>query len=127
MSAVLGVCKDVGDLLPADYYEPLKELARLKRRYGVQESMANSSSSQGFLGSLGEKIGGLIADIPAAVGSFFSGLGSGAGVDGAFDWILLILGISLLVSVVKGVKAGRVLGPVLRGFVAIALLGWAVA
>ncbi|MEO0438662.1 MAG: hypothetical protein AAF098_17320 [Pseudomonadota bacterium] len=89
--------------------------------------MASSSDSQGFLGSLGEKIGGLIAEIPTAVGSFFSGLGSGAGIDGALDWILLILGISLLLSVVKGVKAGRVLGPVIRGFIAIALLGLAVA
>ncbi|MEM1144568.1 MAG: hypothetical protein AAF671_07665 [Pseudomonadota bacterium] len=88
--------------------------------------MNNTEESAGFLQTVGESIGGLIAGIPSALGSFFSGVGEGAGVNGLLDWILLLLGLALLLSVIKGIKAGRIVGPALRGVIGVALMGWAV-
>jgi hypothetical protein len=88
--------------------------------------MSDSNETAGFLASLGEAVGGFIAGIPAALGSFFSGVGEGAGVHGIFDWIALLVGIALLLTAARGIRAGRVLGPALRGVIGVALMGWAV-
>jgi hypothetical protein len=89
--------------------------------------MAEAAASDGFLRSSGEAVGGFLSKIPAALSDFFSGVGDGAGIDGLADWVLLVLGLAMLLSVVRGVRAGRIVGPVLRGLVGVALLGWAVA
>lgn len=89
--------------------------------------MSGASKSDGFLQSAGEAIGGLIAGIPGAIGSFFAGLGEGAGVHGVVDWVALVLGLALLISVIQGLRKGRIVGPALRGVISVALLGWAVS
>jgi hypothetical protein len=87
--------------------------------------MADADSG-GFLGSLGASIGGFIAQIPAALGEFFGGVGEGAGVHGLFDWAALLIGVGLLISVIRGVRRGRIIGPAIRGVIGVALMGWAV-
>ena len=89
--------------------------------------MSSASNSGGFLQSVGEAIGGFIAGIPSAVGSFFAGVGAGAGVQGVFDWTALFIALALLLSTLQGFRKGRILGPALRGFIGVALLGWAVS
>jgi hypothetical protein len=89
--------------------------------------MADSSDSEGFLRAIGEAVGGFIAGLPDAVSSFFGGVGAGARVQGMFDWIALVLGFARLASVAQGVRRGKIVGPAMRGLVAIALLGWAVS
>lgn len=89
--------------------------------------MDETADSGGFLQSIGEAVGGFLSAIPPAFSSFFSGVGAGAGVHGVLDWIALILGIALLLSVYKGIKAGRVVGPAMRCLIGIALMGWAVS
>ena len=89
--------------------------------------MQEIADNGGFLLSIGEALGGFIAGIPSAIGSLFSGIGSGAGVSGPLDWILLVIGLSLLLSVIRGVKRGRIVGPAIRGLLGVALLGWAVS
>lgn len=88
--------------------------------------MSETADSNGFLQSIGEAIGGFISALPSAIGSFFAGLGQGAGVHGALDWTALVVAIALLLSVVRGVKRGRVVGPAVRGLLGVMLLGWAV-
>ena len=89
--------------------------------------MSESADADGVLHSAGEGVGGFIAGIPAALGDFFSGVGEGAGVDGVVDWAALIIGLALLLSVIRGVKRGRIVGPMIRGVMAVALMGWAIA
>jgi hypothetical protein len=89
--------------------------------------MAGPAQSDGFLQSLGEAFGGFLAAIPAGLNSFFGGVGEGAGVHGMFDWVALVLGLALLLSTIRGFSRGRVVGPMLRGVIAVALMGWAVA
>jgi hypothetical protein len=103
--------------------------ARQRGRIGnnEQQTMNETEASGGFLQNLGQGIGNFIAGIPGAIGSFFSGLGQGAGIDGALDWIALVISIAMLISVVRGVKRGRIVGPAVSGLIAIALLGWAVS
>jgi hypothetical protein len=79
-----------------------------------------------MLQSLGEAIGGFLAQLPAAIRSFFTGIGQGAGVHGVLDWTCLIVGLALLLSTLRGFRTGRIVGPVLRGFIGVALMGWAV-
>lgn len=88
--------------------------------------MNTDPESAGMLQGTGKAIGGFIAGIPDAVRSFFAGLGQGAGVSGLFDWIALVIAIALLLSVVRSVRRGRIVGPFVSGAIAIALLGWAV-
>ncbi len=88
--------------------------------------MDETADNGGVLQSIGEAVGGFLAGIPPAINAFFSGLGEGAGVAGPFDWIALILGLALLLSVIRGLKRGRIVGPVIRGFIGVALMGWAV-
>ena len=88
--------------------------------------MSDGNETGGFLASLGETVGGFVAGIPAALGSFFGGVGEGAGVHGVFDWIALLMGIALLLTSARGIRAGRILGPALRGVIGVALMGWAV-
>lgn len=80
-----------------------------------------------MLQSIGEAVGGFLAGIPPAVGSFVAGVGEGAGVYGVLDWTALILGIALLLSVFRGLTRGRIVGPIVRGAIGIALMGWAVS
>jgi hypothetical protein len=89
--------------------------------------MSDTADADGVLHSAGEGVGGFIAGIPAALGDFFSGVGEGAGVDGVVDWAALIIGLALLLSVIRGVKRGRIVGPMIRGVIAVALMGWAIA
>ena len=89
--------------------------------------MEETTESGGVLQWLGEVIGGFLAGIPPAIGNFFTGVGEGAGVHGFLDWTALILGIALLHSAVKGLKGGGVVGPILRGAIGVALMGWAVS
>lgn len=89
--------------------------------------MQERTESAGILQTLGEGVGGFLAGIPPAISSFFSGVGQGAGIHGLFDWAALLIGLSLLLSVFAGFKRGRIVGPVVRGAIAVALMGWAVA
>ena len=89
--------------------------------------MEETTESGGVLQWLGEVIDGFLAGIPPAIGNFFTGVGEGAGVHGFLDWTALILGIALLLSAVKGLKGGGVVGPILRGAIGVALMGWAVS
>ena len=88
--------------------------------------MATRGESESMLHSVGESVGGFLASLPDSIGSFFAGIGAGAGVQGFFDWAGLIIGLALLLSTVKSFRAGRIVGPMLRGFVGVALMGWAV-
>jgi len=88
--------------------------------------MNADTDSGGMLQGLGQAVGGFIAGIPDAVRSFFAGLGEGAGVSGVIDWIALVVAIALLLSVLRSVRRGRIVGPFISGAIAIALLGWAV-
>jgi hypothetical protein len=85
--------------------------------------MAKTDSA---LQSAGEAVGGFIASIPPALASFFGGVGAGAGVHGIIDWAALLLGIGFLLSVIRGIRRGRIVGPALRGVIGVALMGWAV-
>ena len=89
--------------------------------------MDETAESGGLLQWFGEVVGGFLAGIPPAIGNFFAGVGEGAGVSGLLDWTALILGIALLLSAVKGLKGGSVVGPILRGAIGVALMGWAVS
>ena len=89
--------------------------------------MADTAASDGFLRSIGEAVGGFFAGLPSGISSFFGGLGEGAGVHGAVDWIAFVIGLALLLSVVRGVRRGRIVGPALRGLIGVALMGWAVS
>lgn len=89
----------------------------------MSESTGDSNLAQGA----GEAVGSAISGIPGVVGDFFAGVGDGAGIHGALDWILLVLSLALLFSVYRGIKRGRIVGPALRGLIAIAFLGWAIA
>ena len=68
-----------------------------------------------------------LAGIPSAVGNFFTGLGEGAGVYGFLDWTAPILGLALFLSALKGLKSGSIVGPIIRGAIRVALIGWAVS
>lgn len=89
--------------------------------------MAETADSGGVVQSAGEGVGGFIAGIPPAISNFFTGVGEGAGVHGIVDWAALIIGIAFLVSVVQGFRQGRIVGPAIRGVIAVALMGFAVA
>lgn len=89
--------------------------------------MSDSPDSGGTIESAGEAVGGVLSRIPSAVGDFFAGLGNGAGVHGTLDWAALVISIALFLSVVQGVRKGRIVGPFIRGAIAVALMGWAVA
>lgn len=88
--------------------------------------MDKTTGSGGVAQSSGEVVGGFLSGIPGAISDFFSGVGTGAGVHGFFDWAALILGIAMLLSSIQGFRRGRIVGPVVSGFVAVALMGWAV-
>lgn len=89
--------------------------------------MDAEAESGGFFRSLGEFIGNALSGIPDALNSLFSGISEGAGVYGFVEWAAFLIGLSFLVSVIAGVKRGRIVGPVVRGFIGVALMGWAVA
>jgi hypothetical protein len=89
--------------------------------------MDEAAESGSVTASAGEAVGGFLAGIPPAIGDFFSGVGQGAGVAGLFDWAALIVGIALLLSVIRGVRRGRIVGPAIRGVIGVALMGWAVS
>lgn len=89
--------------------------------------MEDTADSGGIIQWLGEVVGGFLAGIPPALGNFFTGVGEGAGVYGFVDWAALIIGIALLLSGIKGLKAGSVVGPIIRGAIGVALMGWAVS
>jgi pilus assembly protein TadC len=88
--------------------------------------MAETADSGGMLQSIGEAVGGFLSGIPSAISSFFAGVGKGAGVHGMLDWAALIIGIALLISAIRGLKRGRIVGPMVSGAIAVGLMGWAV-
>ena len=88
--------------------------------------MADTPDSSGTMQSAGEAVGGVLSGIPSAISNFFAGVGNGAGVHGVLDWAALVIGLALLLSVIQGVRRGRIVGPFLRGVVGVALMGWAV-
>lgn len=87
----------------------------------------SEEESGGAVQASGEAVGGVISEIPSTVGSFFAGVGEGAGVHGILDWAALLIGVSFLLSTIRGIKRGRIFGPAIRGFIGIALMGWAVS
>ncbi len=89
----------------------------------MSEATDDGSLAQGA----GEAVGGVISGIPGVVGDFFTGLGDGAGIHGVIDWTLLVIAIAMFFSVYRGLKRGRIIGPVLRGLIGVALLGLAIA
>ena len=89
--------------------------------------VSETRDENGLAQGAGEAVGSVISGIPGVVGNFFSGLGDGAGIHGAIDWTLLVIAVALLVSVYRGIKRGRIVGPAIRGLIAFALLGWAIA
>ncbi|GAB5413486.1 MAG: hypothetical protein Cons2KO_10890 [Congregibacter sp.] len=89
--------------------------------------MDEQAETGGVLLTVGEGIGGFLSSIPAGLNSLFSGIGAGAGVHGIIEWAAFLIGLSLLVSIIGGLKRGRIVGPVLRGFIGVALMGWAVS
>jgi hypothetical protein len=89
--------------------------------------MDETNGSDGILNWLGELVGNFIAAIPGALGDFFTGVGEGAGVNGAADWAALIIGLALLLGGVKGLKDGRIVGPIIGGAIGVALMGWAIS
>ncbi|MDP5052276.1 MAG: hypothetical protein NWP69_00685 [Congregibacter sp.] len=89
--------------------------------------MNDTTDSGGIAQSSGEAVGGFLSGIPGGLSDFFAGVGKGAGVNGMFDWAALIIGIALLLGAARGIKRGRIVGPIVSGFVAVALMGWAVS
>lgn len=89
--------------------------------------MRDTADSGGFLRSVGEFFGSVLAGIPPAIGEFFSGVGAGAGVHGFFDWAAMILGLALLLSALGGIRKRRFVGPVLLGVIGVAFMGVAIA
>lgn len=89
--------------------------------------MDETNGSDGILNWLGELVGNFIAAIPGALGDFFTGVGEGAGVTGTADWAALIIGLALLLGGVKGLKDGRIVGPIIGGAIGVALMGWAIS
>ncbi|MFT7288295.1 MAG: hypothetical protein ACI87W_002412, partial [Halieaceae bacterium] len=90
------------------------------------DDMSTAADSDSVLHSAGEGVGGFLAGIQPAMGDFFSGVVEGAGVHGMLDRIALIIGIALLVLTIQGLRRGRIVGPMLRGVIAVAFRGWAV-
>ncbi len=89
--------------------------------------MDETSESGSVSESAGEAVGGVLAKVPPAIADFFSGVGEGAGVHGVIDWTALIVGVAFLLSTIRGVRRGRIVGPAIRGIIAVALMGWAVS
>ncbi|MEM1402685.1 MAG: hypothetical protein AAGG55_05090 [Pseudomonadota bacterium] len=87
----------------------------------------DADETGGAAQATGEAVGSAISTVPGTVSSFFAGVGEGAGVHGMLDWAALLIGISFLISVFRGIKRGRIVGPAVRGLVGIALMGWAVS
>lgn len=87
--------------------------------------MNETADSGNFLRSAGESVGSFLTGIPPAIGSFFGGVGASAGVNGVLDWTALLFGIALLLSTIRGLTRGRIVGSVLRGVIGVALMGWA--
>lgn len=89
--------------------------------------MDDTSDSGGILQSVGEALGSFLSAVPGAISSFFTGIARGAGVQGIADWAALIIGIALLVSAIRGLVRGRIVGPLVSGAIGVALMGWAVS
>lgn len=89
--------------------------------------MDETSNSGGLAQSSGEAVGGVISGIPGTLSDFFGGVAKGAGVNGMLDWAMLVVGIALLLGAARGIKRGKIVGPLLSGFIAVALMGWAVS
>lgn len=86
-----------------------------------------AADSGGILQWLGEQVGGFLAQLPGGIADFFGGVGEGAGVSGFIDWTALILGLALILSAAKGLKGGKIVGPILGGAIGVALMGWAIS
>ncbi|WOJ97031.1 hypothetical protein R0137_00315 [Congregibacter brevis] len=89
--------------------------------------MDEATEAGGIAQSSGEAVGGFLSGIPSTLSDFFAGIGKGAGVNGMFDWAALVIGIALLLGAARGIRRGRIVGPIVSGFIAVAMMGWAVS
>ena len=80
----------------------------------------------GFLGRIGEAIGNALSSIPSAWNDFFGGVARGAGIDGWLDWLIIIIGLGLFLSAIKGFRNKSIFWPLVTGTIGVALIGWTV-
>jgi hypothetical protein len=93
-----------------------------------------------FWETLGEALGQVIAwvadlagavwdRIGSAIGDFFAGLARGAGLEdaGIFAWVLLVLGILLVLSAIRGFMRRALVGPLFQLAFGLLLIGVVVA
>jgi len=88
---------------------------------------AEAADGGGIFGWLGEQVGSFIAQLPGAISDFFGGVGEGAGVSGFIDWAALLIGLAMVLSAAKGLKGGKIVGPIIGGAIGVALMGWAIS
>jgi len=98
--------------------------------------MLSIQSEQNPAESAGQSVGEALAwvadnfgDIGAAVGDFFHGVASGAGLQDPTTgtWIGLGLGGLLLVSGIADLLKGEIIAPVFKGVIGLGVLGWALS
>ena len=80
----------------------------------------------GFLGRVGEAIGNAVKSIPAAWNDFFGGVARGAGINGWFDWVIIIIGLGMFFSAIKGFRNKSIFWPLVTGSIGVALIGWTI-
>lgn len=85
-----------------------------------------AETDSGVLQWLGEMVGNLLSAIPGALGDFFAGVGEGAGISGYADWGAFLIGLGLILSGVKGLTNGNIVGSIISGAIGVGLMSWAV-
>ncbi len=88
---------------------------------------AEAADSGGIFRWLGDRVGKFLAELPGSIADFFGGVGEGAGVSGFIDWAALLIGLAMILSSAKGLKGGKIVGPILGGAIGVALMGWAIS
>jgi hypothetical protein len=62
-----------------------------------------------------------------ALMDFAGGVAAGEDLYGWLDWAAILIGFALLLSTFRGLRRGRIVGPVLRAAIGVVLMGWAIA
>ena len=88
---------------------------------------AEAADSGGIFSWLGERVGQISRRTAGSIADFFGGVGEGAGVSGFIDWAALLIGLAMILSSAKGLKGGKIVGPILGGAIGGALMGWAIS
>lgn len=88
--------------------------------------MEDASESGGILQWLGEMVGNLLSALPSALVDFFTGVGEGAGISGYADWGAFLIGLALILSGIKGLTNGKIVGSIISGAIGVGLMSWAV-